>query len=80
MPQAELCLLSSCIKLVLIDRARRDDSIGCYIVNIHFFDPNGENLGCRLDFEATDGFLTPFLTETICKKKSSIEAEYTPNR
>ncbi len=65
--------------LILIDRARRDDSNGCHNVNIHSFDLNGEISGCRLDFQTATRFLTPSLAETICQKSSN-EAHYTPNR
>ena len=43
------------------------------------FGPLLENSGCWLDLQAADGYLTPFLTGLI-GKKSSNEADYTPNR
>ena len=75
-PRPKLRLL---LMLVLIDRARRDDSNGGRIVNIHYFYPNGGNPGCRLDFQTADGFVALFLTEKILKFGSK-EAQYTTNR
>ena len=71
-----------CVMLVLIDRASRDDSNGCHVVFWSNLDLTGEisHVPCRrLDFEAANGFVTPFLTETF-RKKCSNEAGYTSNR
>ena len=67
------------LMLVLIDRARRDDSIGCHIAFWSNFHLRCENSGCRLDFQTADCFVAPFLAETF-RKMSSNEAHYTPNR
>ena len=56
----------SMLMMIPIDSARRDDSIGCYIVFWSNLDLCCENPDCRLDFEAASCFLTPFLTKTFC--------------
>ena len=67
------------MKMVPIDAASRELSIGCHIVYLVKFGPLLENPSCRLDFQAASHFLAPFLTETIWKKSSN-QADYTPNR
>jgi len=68
-PLAELCLycwlLIVELSIPLIESAWRELSNGGHIVLLSNLDLSCEILGCRLDFQAADGFLTPFLTETI---------------
>ena len=38
-----------CVKMVLIDAASRELSIGCQFVNFDYLNPNGENLAAAAD-------------------------------
>ena len=64
------------MNIVLIDRDSRELSNGCHIVNICYFGPRMWKSSCRLDLQPADGFLTPFLNETIEQKSSNAANEY----
>ena len=53
-------ILFCCVKMVLIDRASRELSIGCHIVHFDYFDLQCGILGSELDFELSAAFLPRF--------------------
>ena len=73
------CCVKLMLILVLIDRASRDDSIGCHVVNIHIGFTPMVKTGCRRHFGIAARFVALFLTQKILKFGSN-EAEYTPKR
>ncbi len=79
-PQGEWApFIFCCVMMVLIDRASKELSIAWHIVDFDDFGPILWKSGFGGGFQAVGGFLDPFLTGSI-GKRSSNQADYTPNR
>ena len=67
------------VMMVPFESAWRDDSNGGHIVKFDYFDLNGENPSCGGEFDRAEQKVDLFLAWSF-DKKSSNQADYTPNR